>query len=128
MSSAHNSANPHSIPSGKPAASFGEAFARHFAVYGYTRRALELVWQTNYRLAIILGLLTLAAGLLVQLLIALFRPFQEGAGQYDGSLFLEAVGITAYTAVWSIPAHWLFLKSQRLFGFVPKRRTRVARL
>ena len=56
MSSAHGSANPHGIPSGQPAKSFGEAFARHFAVYGYTRRAIELVWNTNYRLAIILGL------------------------------------------------------------------------
>ena len=56
--------NPHALPTGKPAESFGEAFARHFAVYGYTRRAIELVWQTNYRLAIALGLLTLLAGLL----------------------------------------------------------------
>ena len=71
---------------------------------------------------------TLLAGSLVQLLIALFRPFQEGAGQYDGSLFLEAVGITLYTVAWSVPAHWLFLKSRRLFGFAPRRRTGMARL
>jgi len=64
MSSAHGSANPHGIPKGQPAQSFGEAFARHFAVYAYTKRAVALVWDTNYRLAIILGLLTLAAGLL----------------------------------------------------------------
>ncbi|MGI9290472.1 MAG: ABC transporter ATP-binding protein [Gammaproteobacteria bacterium] len=64
MSSAHGSANPHGIPKGEPAKSFGEAFTRHFAVYGYTKRAIGLVWETNYRLAIILGLLTLAAGLL----------------------------------------------------------------
>ena len=56
--------NPHAIPAGEPANSFSEAFARHFAVYGYTRRAVELVWHTNHRLAIILGLLTLVAGLL----------------------------------------------------------------
>jgi ATP-binding cassette subfamily B protein len=84
MSSAHNSANPHSIPSGKPAASFREAFARHFAVYGYTRRALELVWQTNYRLAIILGLLTLAAGLLPAAMAWVGKLIVDGVvGQMD---------------------------------------------
>jgi len=56
--------NPHALPDGKPAETYGEAFARHFAVYGYTRRAVELVWHTNFRLALALGLLTLMAGLL----------------------------------------------------------------
>ena len=37
---------------------------RHFAVFAYTRRAVSLVWDTNHRLAILLALLTLAAGLL----------------------------------------------------------------
>ncbi len=37
---------------------------RHFAVFAYTRRAVSLVWDTNRRLAILLALLTLAAGLL----------------------------------------------------------------
>jgi len=41
-----------------------EAMTRHFAVFAYTRRAVELVWATNARLAIALALLTLAAGLL----------------------------------------------------------------
>ena len=41
-----------------------EAMTRHFAVFAYTRRAVELVWVTNARLAITLALLTLAAGLL----------------------------------------------------------------
>ena len=56
--------NPHAIPSGQPAESFSELLTRYFAVYGYTRRAIALVWETNHRLAIALGLLTLAAGLL----------------------------------------------------------------
>lgn len=71
---------------------------------------------------------TLAAGLLVQLLIAVFRTFQEGAGQYDGSVFLEAVGITIYTGVWSLPVHWLFIKSRRFLGIVPRGRPGIARL
>ncbi len=64
MNAPQNSANPHAMPSAKPAQSVGEALTRHFAVYGYTRRALGLVWQTNQRLAIALVLLTLSAGLL----------------------------------------------------------------
>jgi ATP-binding cassette subfamily B protein len=38
--------------------------SRQFAVFAYTRRALVLVWATNYRLAVALALLTLTAGLL----------------------------------------------------------------
>jgi ATP-binding cassette subfamily B protein len=52
---------PHSagVP---PAGAAG--FLSQFAVFAYTRRAVALVWETNRRLAITLGVLTLAAGLL----------------------------------------------------------------
>jgi ATP-binding cassette subfamily B protein len=38
--------------------------SRNMAVFGYTRRAVTLVWLTNHRLTIVLALLTIAAGLL----------------------------------------------------------------
>ncbi len=76
--------NPHAVPQAAPAKSFGEAFTRHFAVYGYTRRAVELVWNTNYRLAIILGLLTLAAGLLPAAMAWVGKLIVDGVvGQID---------------------------------------------
>jgi len=58
--------NPHgpTASAAPPAESFAESVARHFAVFGYTRKAVQLVWDTNRRLAITLALLTLAAGLL----------------------------------------------------------------
>jgi ATP-binding cassette subfamily B protein len=59
-------ANPHGplTPAAPPAGNWYDALTRNFAVFAYTRRAIELVWSTNRRLAILLGLLTLAAGLL----------------------------------------------------------------
>ncbi len=57
-------ANPHAIPLAEPAPNFRAALTRHFAVYGYTRRAVSLVWDTNRTLAITLAVLTLTAGLL----------------------------------------------------------------
>jgi ATP-binding cassette subfamily B protein len=59
-------ANPHGplTPAAPPAGNWYDALTRNFAVFAYTRRAIELVWSTNRRLAIMLGLLTLAAGLL----------------------------------------------------------------
>ncbi len=76
--------NPHAVPQAAPAKSFGEAFTRHFAVYGYTRRAVELVWNTNYRLAIILGLLTLTAGLLPAAMAWVGKLIVDGVvGQID---------------------------------------------
>ena len=57
-------ASPHGKIPVAPAANWREALNRNFAVFGYTKRALGLVWITNPRLAIILALLTLAAGLL----------------------------------------------------------------
>ncbi len=51
-------------PAAPPADNFLEAMNRHFAVFAYTQRAVSLVWDTNRRLAILLALLTLAAGLL----------------------------------------------------------------
>jgi ATP-binding cassette subfamily B protein len=51
-------------PAAPPADNFLDAMSRQFAVFAYTRRALVLVWATNYRLAVALALLTLTAGLL----------------------------------------------------------------
>ncbi|TDJ44047.1 MAG: ABC transporter ATP-binding protein, partial [Gammaproteobacteria bacterium] len=51
-------------PAAPPADNFLEAMSRQFAVFAYTRRAIALVWDTNYRLAVALALLTLTAGLL----------------------------------------------------------------
>lgn len=48
----------------EPAQSWGEAWLRNAAVLRYTRRALDLVWSTNPRLAITLGTLTVVAGVL----------------------------------------------------------------
>ncbi len=60
MSSPHTSLPPLAPPADR----WLEALSRNFAVFGYTRRAVSLVWSTNQRLAITLALLTLAAGLL----------------------------------------------------------------
>jgi ATP-binding cassette subfamily B protein len=57
-------AHPHSAKVAEPAPSYREALTRHFAVFGYTRRAIDLVWGTNRNLTIGLALLTLTAGLL----------------------------------------------------------------
>lgn len=56
--------NPHSVPLAESSESLSDAVARYFAVYGYTRRAIDLVWDTNKLLAITLAILTLIAGLL----------------------------------------------------------------
>jgi ATP-binding cassette subfamily B protein len=105
MSSAHGSVNPHGIPSGPPAKSFGEAFSRHFAVYGYTRRAVGLVWETNYRLAIILGLLTLAAGLL------------PAAMAWVGKLIVDGVvGQMDIVKGGAVPDYWVVLRLVVLEG------------
>lgn len=47
-----------------PARNWAEALLRNAAVLAYTRRALELVWTTNQRLAVLLGVLTVIAGVL----------------------------------------------------------------
>ena len=39
-------------------------FARSLGVFGYSRRAMELVWTTSRRLTVALALLTLVAGIL----------------------------------------------------------------
>jgi len=50
-----------------------------FGVFRYSRRALGLVWQTNWRLTVVLGLLTLVAGVL------------PAAVAYVGALIIDAV-------------------------------------
>ena len=69
-----------------------------------------------------LGMVTLLAGLGAQLVIALLRTVQEGAGQYAGSVIAEAFGVAAYTALWSFPAHWLYLRARRVLGVTKRRR------
>jgi ATP-binding cassette subfamily B protein len=58
--------SPHGTmaPVAPPARGVGEMLTRNLAVFGYTRRAVSLVWLTNHRLTILLALLTVAAGLL----------------------------------------------------------------
>lgn len=58
--------SPHGplAPVAPPARGLLETMSRNMAVFGYTRRAVALVWLTNHRLTIFLALLTVAAGLL----------------------------------------------------------------
>jgi ATP-binding cassette, subfamily B, bacterial len=55
---------------------------RFFGVFRYSRRALELVWSTNRTLTVVLGLLTLVAGIL------------PASVAYIGSLIVDAVVAT----------------------------------
>jgi ATP-binding cassette subfamily B protein len=48
----------------EPAGSWREELLRNAAVLKYTRRAIDLVWSTNPRLAVLLAALTIAAGLM----------------------------------------------------------------
>jgi hypothetical protein len=93
--------NPHGpiAPTAPPAANFMDAMSRQFAVFAYTRRAVALVWDTNRRLAIILALLTLAAGLL------------PAAMAWVGKLIVDGV-VLQMDAVRSggTPDYWLVLK------------------
>lgn len=58
-------ANPHGrLGKAPPADSPADALLRQLGVFAYTRRAVLLVWATDPRLAVLLALLTLAAGLL----------------------------------------------------------------
>jgi ATP-binding cassette subfamily B protein len=57
----------------------GTAVRGFFGVFRYSRRAIELVWTTNPRLTIFLGLLTLVAGVL------------PAAVAYVGALIVDAV-------------------------------------
>jgi ATP-binding cassette subfamily B protein len=54
-----------------------------FGVFRYSRRALGLVWQTNRRLTIVLGLLTLVAGVL------------PAAVAFVGALIIDAVVVAS---------------------------------
>ena len=55
------------------------AVRRFMGVFRYSRRAVELVWTTNWRLAVILGIATIIAGLL------------PAAAAYAGKLIVDAV-------------------------------------
>jgi len=66
----------HSNTPDSPPETPGRSF---FGVFRYSRRALGLVWQTNWRLTVVLGLLTLVAGVL------------PAAVAYVGALIIDAV-------------------------------------
>lgn len=62
-----------------PSAAAPELARGFFGVFGYSRRALQLVWTTSRRLSVSLGLLTLLAGAL------------PAAVAYVGALIIDAV-------------------------------------
>jgi ATP-binding cassette subfamily B protein len=69
----------HSAHSNTPAAPPEAPGRNFFGVFRYSRRALGLVWQTNRRLTLVLGLLTLIAGVL------------PAAVAFVGALIIDAV-------------------------------------
>lgn len=100
-------AHPHSAKLAEPAPSLGSALSRHFAVYAYTRRAVELVWVTNRRLAITLALLTLAAGLL------------PAAMAWVGKLIVDGVVLQMeLVRGGATPDYWVVLRLVLLEGFI----------
>jgi ATP-binding cassette subfamily B protein len=80
---AHPHTPPHAQASprtdGDSAAQWLRNFARNAAVLKYTRRAVSLVWSTNRQLAVLLGFLTVTAGLL------------PAAAAWIGKLVIDAV-------------------------------------
>jgi rod shape-determining protein MreD len=97
--------------------------------YGSVSLLIVKVRELLFRDALLTYVLvTLFAGLLTQSIIALLRIMQEGAGQYDGIVAVEALGAAVYTALWSFPAHWLYLKVGRLLGLNRLRRVRLGTL
>jgi ATP-binding cassette subfamily B protein len=54
--------DPHSNRDGRRASTEGVSVRGFFSVFGYSRRAVELVWQTSRALTLSLALLTLLAG------------------------------------------------------------------
>jgi rod shape-determining protein MreD len=86
-------------------------------VYGLAAQLIVLARELLFRDALLTHVaLTFTVGALVQFLIALLRLFQDGAEQYAGSPLWEALGITLYTTLWSVPGHWLFLRARRWLG------------
>jgi ATP-binding cassette subfamily B protein len=100
--------SPHGrLSAAPPANSFSEAITRHFAVYAYTRRAIQLVWATNARLTIVLALLTLAAGLL------------PAAMAWVGKLIVDGVVLQmGLVKGGALPDYWAVLKLVLLEGFI----------
>jgi ATP-binding cassette subfamily B protein len=98
--------SPHGqLSAAPPAENFGAALSRHFAVYGYTHRAVSLVWSTNRRLTIVLVVLTLAAGLL------------PAAMAWVGKLIVDGV-VAQMDAVrgGASPDYWIVLQLVALEG------------
>ncbi|MGQ0835780.1 MAG: ABC transporter ATP-binding protein [Gammaproteobacteria bacterium] len=94
-------APPEAAPSG--------AVRGFFGVFRYSRRAIELVWTTNRRLTIALGLLTLIAGvlpagvayigaLIVDAVVAAMQAGGAGAGRVVELVVLEGVLVAAIAA------------------------------
>ena len=98
-------ASPHGKTPATPANTWREALTRNMAVFVYSRRALALVWATNHRLAITLGLLTLAAGLL------------PAAMAWVGKLIVDAVVLQMnLVRAGNIADYWVVLKLVLLEG------------
>ena len=97
-------------------------------VYGMSGFLIVQVREMLFREALLsYVLVTLLCGLLSQSVIAVLRAVQDGAGQYQGSLVIEALSAALYTTVWSIPVHGLYLKCRRLLGLSPRRRLGYSR-
>jgi ATP-binding cassette subfamily B protein len=79
MNAAPGSVPPHARTVPPKPVGLREGLARNAGVFRYTRRAVALVWQTNPRLALALGALTLAAGVL------------PAAAAWVGKLVIDAV-------------------------------------
>jgi ATP-binding cassette subfamily B protein len=100
--------NPHGpLSSATPADNWLAAFARNFAVFSYTQRAVSLVWATNRRLTITLALLTLSAGLL------------PAAMAWVGKLIVDGVVLQMELVRGGTAAdYWAVLKLVVLEGFI----------
>ena len=97
--------------------------------YGAAALLIVLVRELLFRDSLLtFVLVTLIAGLGAQSVIALLRAVQEGADRYQGSLMAEALGVAAYTALWSFPGHWLYLRARQVLGLTRRRRPRYGML
>ena len=85
------------MPLAEPADSWFDAITRQFSVFAYTRRAVALVWETNWQLAITLGVLTLAAGLLPAAMAWVGKLIVDGV--VAQMAIVNAGGVADYWAV-----------------------------
>ena len=95
--------SPHGPPL-RPAqeTALGQGF---FEVFAYSRRALELVWQTSPRLTIVLALLTVGAGVIPAATARRFSatPEQMAVGASLVGVLSVALGL-AGSFQWDVPS------------------------